>query len=230
MHTKDELHRASFIHTDGRLEFLRIQVKEVSSIGVSDSSETAQTEVKDTHLQLQYCVSFPDGENMMSAMSISQSTDNSYAFLMRPFRRFEYVTCLLVGFSIFLISNLTLPIFASLCCPSSLPRLNHRTPPYAAPARDRTHYWEDLTAKRQTNAATAEAEAADGIGTATAHLRPRSPAPLMANSAQASAKIVAGSGERDEARESTTWGGSGAEGGGDPRGGSGGRDKEVSDE
>lgn len=52
----------------------------------------------------------PDGENMISAKSISQSTDNSYAFLISPFRRLEYVTCLLVGFSIFLISSLTLPI------------------------------------------------------------------------------------------------------------------------
>lgn len=63
-------------------------------------------------LQLLYCESFPDGENMMSATSISHSTDNSYAFLIRPFRLLEYVTCLFVGFSIFLISNLTLPISA----------------------------------------------------------------------------------------------------------------------
>lgn len=52
---------------------------------------------------------------MISAMSMSQRTDNSYAFLMRPFRLLEYVTCLLVGFSIFLISNFTLPIVATVC-------------------------------------------------------------------------------------------------------------------
>lgn len=63
-----------------------------------------------SNLQLLYWVSLPEGENIISAMSISHSTDNSYAFLMRPFRLFEYVTCLLVGFSIFLISSLTLPI------------------------------------------------------------------------------------------------------------------------
>jgi hypothetical protein len=73
------------------------------------STSSARTRAR--HLQLQYCVSLPDGENMMSARSISQSTDNSYAFLMSPLRRLEYVTCLLVGFSIFLISSLTLPIF-----------------------------------------------------------------------------------------------------------------------
>jgi hypothetical protein len=65
-----------------------------------------------TNLQLQYCVSFPEGENMMRATSMSHNTDNSYAFLINPLRRLEYVTCLFVGFSIFLISNFTLPMIA----------------------------------------------------------------------------------------------------------------------
>jgi len=79
---------------------------------------------RDSHLQLLYCVSFADGENMINAMSISQRTDNSYAFLMRPFRLFEYVTCLLVGFSIFLISIFTLPILA-VTQKQSTPTLNY---------------------------------------------------------------------------------------------------------
>jgi hypothetical protein len=66
-----------------------------------------------TNLQLEYCVSFPDGENMIRPISMSHNTDSSYAFLINPLRRLEYVTCLLVGFSIFLISNFTLPILAS---------------------------------------------------------------------------------------------------------------------
>jgi hypothetical protein len=65
------------------------------------------------YLQLQYCVSFPDGENMMRPTSMSHNTDSSYAFLISPLRRLEYVTCLFVGFSIFLISNFTLPMAAA---------------------------------------------------------------------------------------------------------------------
>lgn len=66
---------------------------------------------KMVHLSfLQNCVSLPEGENMITAMSMSHSTESSYAFLISPFLRFEYVTCRFVGFSIFLISSLTLPI------------------------------------------------------------------------------------------------------------------------
>ena len=37
-------------------------------------------------------LNLPEGENMMSATSISHKTESSYAFLMRPERRFEKVT------------------------------------------------------------------------------------------------------------------------------------------
>ena len=44
------------------------------------------------------------------ATSASQRTDNSLAFFINPFRRFENVTCRLLIFSIFLISTLPLPM------------------------------------------------------------------------------------------------------------------------
>jgi hypothetical protein len=55
-------------------------------------------------------LSFCDGENMMRAMSMSQRTESSYAFLMSPFRRLEKVTCRFVMFSILLIWSFTRPM------------------------------------------------------------------------------------------------------------------------
>jgi hypothetical protein len=55
-------------------------------------------------------LSFCDGENMMRAMSMSQRTESSYAFLISPFRRLEKVTCRFVMFSILLIWSFTRPM------------------------------------------------------------------------------------------------------------------------
>ncbi|KAG6556086.1 hypothetical protein Mapa_002027 [Marchantia paleacea] len=52
----------------------------------------------------------------MTAISASQSTDSSWAFFIRPPRRLENVTCLLVGFSIFLISIFPRPIGSFPIC------------------------------------------------------------------------------------------------------------------
>lgn len=57
-----------------------------------------------------HMVGFPEGENMMRIRSISHNMDSSLAFLRIPDRRFEYVTCLPLVFSSFLIFSLTLPI------------------------------------------------------------------------------------------------------------------------
>jgi hypothetical protein len=57
--------------------------------------------------------SFPVLEKMMSATSASHSTASSCAFFNRPPRRLENVTCLLVGFSILLISIFPRPISSS---------------------------------------------------------------------------------------------------------------------
>uniref|UniRef100_A0A0A9F454 Uncharacterized protein n=1 Tax=Arundo donax TaxID=35708 RepID=A0A0A9F454_ARUDO len=49
----------------------------------------------------------------MRAISASQSTESSYAFLRRPLRRLQKVTCLLVVFSMRLISTFPLPVFSA---------------------------------------------------------------------------------------------------------------------
>lgn len=59
---------------------------------------------------LQNSYSLPRLEKTMSATSASQSTESSYAFLRRPLRRLQKVTCLLVVFSMRLISVLPLPL------------------------------------------------------------------------------------------------------------------------
>lgn len=51
-------------------------------------------------------------ENIMIETLASQSTVSSLAFLNRPFRLFEYVTCLLIMFFIFLISIFPLAIIS----------------------------------------------------------------------------------------------------------------------
>lgn len=55
-------------------------------------------------------VAFPVGENMRRTISMSHSIDNSLAFFTIPALLLEYVTCLPLLFSNFLIFNLTLPI------------------------------------------------------------------------------------------------------------------------
>ncbi len=56
---------------------------------------------------------FPMLEKMMSATSASHNTTSSCAFFNRPLQRLENVTCLLVGFSILLISIFPHPISSS---------------------------------------------------------------------------------------------------------------------
>jgi hypothetical protein len=57
-------------------------------------------------------LSFPEGENMMSATSTSHSTANSYAFLIKPLRLLEKVTWREVVLSILTIGTFTLPIYS----------------------------------------------------------------------------------------------------------------------
>lgn len=57
-----------------------------------------------------HMVGLPLGENMRRMRSISQSMDNSLAFLRIPDRRLEYVTCRPLVFSSFLILSFTLPM------------------------------------------------------------------------------------------------------------------------
>lgn len=66
--------------------------------------------IRDTNPALENSKSFPVLEKIMRATSASQRTDSSCAFFSNPTRRFEKVTCLLVAFSILLISIFPLPI------------------------------------------------------------------------------------------------------------------------
>lgn len=59
---------------------------------------------------LEYSKSLPVLEKIMSPSSASQRTDNSWTFLSRPPLRLEKVTCLLVVFSILLISIFPRPM------------------------------------------------------------------------------------------------------------------------
>jgi len=68
---------------------------------------------KKQNLLLAYSYSRPRFEKTIRATSASQSTDNSYAFLSKPFLRLQKVTCRLVVFSILLISIFPLPVFLS---------------------------------------------------------------------------------------------------------------------
>ncbi|KAJ0860814.1 hypothetical protein HanRHA438_Chr13g0627691 [Helianthus annuus] len=52
---------------------------------------------------------------MMRPTSASQRTDSSYAFLSKPFRRFEKVTCRFILFSIRFSSTLPLPMAMDWC-------------------------------------------------------------------------------------------------------------------
>lgn len=71
-----------------------------------------------THLELANWESFPVEEKTMSATSASQSTESSSAFLKRPRRRLENVTCRAAALSILFISRRSLAIPAD---PSSPP-------------------------------------------------------------------------------------------------------------
>lgn len=55
-------------------------------------------------------VGLPEGENIMSKISMSQSTASSLAFLIMPFLRLEKVICLLLLCSSLLIASFILPI------------------------------------------------------------------------------------------------------------------------
>jgi hypothetical protein len=66
-----------------------------------------------THLELANWESFPVEEKTMSATSASHSTESSWAFLKRPRRRLENVTCLAAALSILFISRLSLAIPAA---------------------------------------------------------------------------------------------------------------------
>ncbi|CAA6670099.1 unnamed protein product [Spirodela intermedia] len=59
---------------------------------------------------------FPLSEKTMRPIWASQRTESSWAFLSSPFLLFEKVTCLLIGFSIFLISIFPRPIAGSVWC------------------------------------------------------------------------------------------------------------------
>lgn len=59
---------------------------------------------------VQYCHILPVLEKMMRPIWASQSTESSWVFFKSPARRFEKVTCLVVGFSILLIAIFPRPI------------------------------------------------------------------------------------------------------------------------
>lgn len=63
-----------------------------------------------THLELANWESFPVEEKTMSATSASHSTESSSAFLKRPRRRLENVTCRAAALSILFISRRSLAI------------------------------------------------------------------------------------------------------------------------
>lgn len=63
---------------------------------------------------LEYSKSLPVLEKMITATSASQRTASSFDFLSKPARLFENVTCLLLAFSILLISILPLPIWMKM--------------------------------------------------------------------------------------------------------------------
>jgi len=67
-------------------------------------------EEKKTHPELENSKSLPVFENTMTATSESQRMESSWAFLNKPVRRLEKVTCLLLALSILLISIFPRPI------------------------------------------------------------------------------------------------------------------------
>jgi len=68
---------------------------------------------------LMYSCIFPEAPKMIRETWASQRTLISFAFLRIPFFLLEYVTCLLLEFSILLISILPLPISHKLSQPFS---------------------------------------------------------------------------------------------------------------
>jgi len=80
---------------------------QIKSINVYDLNSTSTTYLVESE---QYWESFPVLEKMMRPIWASDSIDNSRVFFNNPVLLFENVTCLVVLFSIFLISILARPI------------------------------------------------------------------------------------------------------------------------
>lgn len=77
------------------------------------SREISRRGSRTAYLELAKWDSFPVEEKTMSATSASQSTESSSAFLNRPRRRLEKVTCRAAALSILFISRLSRAIAAA---------------------------------------------------------------------------------------------------------------------